>query len=868
MASMMLTTADPPDDPPQRSIRLHVTLDKDHPENNIFNYAELMRKATGQDTNGKPGKSTTSPAKPLGRDGAEVEDDDDGSADDEESGAASGAAPTKLRKSLEDDYDLDDAFIDDSDLFWSEVGSVPPVDLDCGFFAYKGPVEDFFLSEYNKKMFDRQKDPSPSKRGKGKKKVVGGETKGKVAGSESKGKAATTSGEGSEPVRKRAKKVSAAATATASPAAGASGPTPMTSPNAGGNSKERRSSTAGTSSGVVAGIEVSTTDSSSSDDVSPRAQTSKPGPRPVTIVKVKKGKPATPNPPVPMGLDDEKTLSQLAPPTTKEKPKKKTTQQQQQQPDGGTPKKYKSTTSASSTKPSPSKKRDRKDEPQSSGADIPRPVGADTPLPQPASASASTPAVGAEPVKKKQRKESVAGPRKSKAHETTTTSAAAAVNHRPITTTDVTPAATPKTQPAVKQPMSAPPAQDTVEAATKPKAVAKPHRLSDADSLTNGSSSHSKPFGGQSSQSLPRKVAQRLRAAAEAADKIKPTSDNPLPTELRTLVSKAADQAINAGWLNERFFEEVERFVPLDSDALRRTLKAYAIPRRLERLKPRIKQLYKDFEDMIHEAIQRPPQPAVDSTGGDESAENGGAKFRWTDKSRFAFWDILCGEWEMAQLDNEYNIAVNNPPAFTEMGVRKAIYAKVQSFWPEGTMSLDALSRVYSWMKRKIAEKNTAGEETIYDPFKSKAKKRKSAPPALESGFDFKAEFAQLDDERAGSASAAVVGPPPAKKVKETKALQPPVHSPGSSEGTKLVVVETSKTAPVMMTVATQPAQSTPHPPPPALEKVRTPPVVVKRKSSDATGSVGHSQRKSSDATGSVGHIEHTPSPNQAPKKS
>lgn len=59
------------------------------------------------------------------------------------------------------------------------------------------------------------------------------------------------------------------------------------------------------------------------------------------------------------------------------------------------------------------------------------------------------------------------------------------------------------------------------------------------------------------------------------------------------------------------------------------------------------------------------------------------------------------------------------------------------SYWPEGMMNGDILSRTYSHMKRKLERFVETGRDAgplKPDPFRTEKRKRKSAPPALEGG--------------------------------------------------------------------------------------------------------------------------------------
>ncbi|TPX48154.1 hypothetical protein SeMB42_g01755 [Synchytrium endobioticum] len=217
-----------PDAPPPidaKSIRLHVNLtridanDPNAKDTNIISYRELLRKhiaaqqppntgditSTNHDLNGNPSSLFASAAGLSGVDsdgvgvgalpscngnsngdhpldsGGEVSDRDGSDDDDDDqtgdgSQTASGGQDGPLSKKKKrtrptwDDYDLDDAFIDDSDLFGAEVNYAPPAKWDYGFFVWRGPVENFF-DEYGVIEDAQSAGESPQSKRKGKSKL-------------------------------------------------------------------------------------------------------------------------------------------------------------------------------------------------------------------------------------------------------------------------------------------------------------------------------------------------------------------------------------------------------------------------------------------------------------------------------------------------------------------------------------------------------------------------------------------------------------------------------------------------------------------------------------------------------------------------
>ena len=112
-----------------QSLRISVPLNMDDLSQNVINYAEL------RDSH-------------LQKSGVLQESSEDEAESDE--AAPDQPQPIKTKRKYtkkfdpELEYDLNDDFIDDSDMFITERnGIAAPVDWDFGYFVYKGPLEQF-----------------------------------------------------------------------------------------------------------------------------------------------------------------------------------------------------------------------------------------------------------------------------------------------------------------------------------------------------------------------------------------------------------------------------------------------------------------------------------------------------------------------------------------------------------------------------------------------------------------------------------------------------------------------------------------------------------------------------------------------------
>ncbi|KAJ3173583.1 hypothetical protein HDU88_002670 [Geranomyces variabilis] len=618
-----------------RSVRIQVSLDKENPQANVFSYAELLRQKMEEMNPGKAAAdaaaAAAAKAAAKGTDGSDSEGSD--GPDD---------TPKKRKKRMTDDYyDIDDEFIDDSDLFFSEVGYVAPQEIESGFFAWRGPVENFF-KEYQPNPFEREPPAKPPK---------SATTKKRGAASDSKGKGADDSG-----ARKRTSKKAAAASAARTPAS----PTAAKDKNA--NGAEAAAKSGGTPK----------KDKPSATDAPPASgsasSTSVDTPPPAAKLKAKSVK-KRPAPPVVDAIEHDTTdddlplthqirlgniiaateSSKLDEPTLM--PKATTTQA-----NGGS--------KDHSGEPAKKKRKPSLDIQSTPIAHVKK-------APKP---KASTDKATSRPSSTSTPKEAKSAPKKH-----TTKSASKSLNAKLETQHRATPS----------------PAPGPTEAEI---------------------------LAMQKREEMRAVLNTRLTELEQYAAIILPTPEEPFRGRVGDMVRDIALLAYTHDILDSRFFDRLIKVVPIRREELAKIVNRMLIPRKLDSLRSNMRELYESFKADIAEASANAPNsPTPDGRLA--------YKFPWTDALRAKFWNILCGEWEMADLDNEYNATPDSGPGFTQSGVRKAIYAKVLAYWPPNMMNADALSRLYSFMKRKLEKYGEQGIDTmaVYglrsDPFLSTKRK-------------------------------------------------------------------------------------------------------------------------------------------------
>ncbi|KAJ3270473.1 hypothetical protein HDV01_007780 [Terramyces sp. JEL0728] len=131
--------------PTVQSMRITVRLDQDNPAQNIFNFAELVKEHTEsiQQKNARITAPTATTSTLIHKPEEEPEVEE----------AAATGRKRRPKFDPEDDYDVQDDFIDDSELFDGETqGLEEPQIWQFGFFAWKGSIETLFQNSDKAKL--------------------------------------------------------------------------------------------------------------------------------------------------------------------------------------------------------------------------------------------------------------------------------------------------------------------------------------------------------------------------------------------------------------------------------------------------------------------------------------------------------------------------------------------------------------------------------------------------------------------------------------------------------------------------------------------------------------------------------------------
>lgn len=121
-------------------------------------------------------------------------------------------------------------------------------------------------------------------------------------------------------------------------------------------------------------------------------------------------------------------------------------------------------------------------------------------------------------------------------------------------------------------------------------------------------------------------------------------------------------------------------------------------------------------------------RPSVDDGGNDtgmEHEDGAGApnargardthapqkRYRLTDAMKFIIWQLVCLSNECCRIENEKNALEGSNQVVSDQGVRKSLYQKIVSAFPEGWLSSGQISREVSVMKKKY-EKEVMDNDT------------------------------------------------------------------------------------------------------------------------------------------------------------
>ncbi|KAJ3096395.1 hypothetical protein HK100_005582, partial [Physocladia obscura] len=202
------------------------------------------------------------------------------------------------------------------------------------------------------------------------------------------------------------------------------------------------------------------------------------------------------------------------------------------------------------------------------------------------------------------------------------------------------------------------------------------------------------------------------------------------PERLRPPLLEAAKTAVLNNQMNENFVRHLKKVLPYNTFTLKRLVGRMLLNYALMKSKVALELKTAEFQALVNamclqQGIEGPQEVAgsnsaepIDPTTGERK------KFRFSEESKLAFWNILVLEWEQVELKNLHDsldsssnanssntgsnispVNLNNIPSavkLTDANVRKAVYPKLVQFWPAGWMTSNDLSREYSLFKRRI----------------------------------------------------------------------------------------------------------------------------------------------------------------------
>ncbi|KAJ3011917.1 UNVERIFIED_CONTAM: hypothetical protein HDU68_001457 [Siphonaria sp. JEL0065] len=192
------------------------------------------------------------------------------------------------------------------------------------------------------------------------------------------------------------------------------------------------------------------------------------------------------------------------------------------------------------------------------------------------------------------------------------------------------------------------------------------------------------------------------------------------PQNLRPPLLEASKIALQNNEMNENFIRHIKKVLPYNSFTLKRLVGRMLLNHAVMQSKIGLTIKTAEFEKRIKELclaqgivgpnILEEATSGAAAAGGDTMAAMvvvDKKKFKFDEESKLAIWNILVLEWEQAELENllatiDGNANTTTIKQHTDANVRKSVYAKLVSFWPQGWMTTVDLSREYSLYKRRI----------------------------------------------------------------------------------------------------------------------------------------------------------------------
>ncbi|KAJ3055865.1 hypothetical protein HK097_008968 [Rhizophlyctis rosea] len=688
---------------PSRSYRIRVPLNFEDVTQNAFDYAALVKKEKEKEGLPDSASASTSAVSPAGSvNGA--------SSDDEHEASDSDRRPAGNKRMRKDEYDYDDDFIDDSDLFFAEVTHAPPSTWDYGFFVWSGPVENYF-KEHNEKLQAEQKEKE--------------EAAAALNAAANKKK---------KPTKRQTKKAAAptppdsSAEASGSGAAAASPSPPKAKRQRASPSIESSKKKAAAKEKADASAEVTEAEGGLSFSNEPLPIPESPQVQKRLFPEAQSSTETTtpaPSPPHQKGIVSLSSSDDDAPLTARTQSKPPTAP---------------AVLHSISASPKPPKRTKALDQSDASSSEKKRKV-------------AKTKEGGKSEVKDKERtKKSLPNGAPKKAKMTADGESAPQMAPSPVRITPApspAPASTPKAN-------SVP--DDDVVMVDAQGSGSEMKKSSSKQSKEREESKERKRIAARNAEYVQHEWS-KLQEAVQKSASIQKTKG--LRGELIPYIQPYVDGLLNAAVIAQavdaQFIARLSGAIKVEEQYLMQVAKLYELRNQMREKKLAVQAMYRDMKQKIRETTDvqevqyqkdlaewKKANPA--SKDDEEKSEKPKRRYGWPENLRALLWNILCTEWEIAQATNEEHLMRNEPAAFKEGPVRKAVYAKIMEYFPDGWISSETISRVYSSVK-KMAERRyengnplphmddvISGTALVPDPFAKVAKPRKSEVKVEDAG--------------------------------------------------------------------------------------------------------------------------------------
>ncbi|OZJ05839.1 hypothetical protein BZG36_00902 [Bifiguratus adelaidae] len=201
-----------------------------------------------------------------------------------------------------------------------------------------------------------------------------------------------------------------------------------------------------------------------------------------------------------------------------------------------------------------------------------------------------------------------------------------------------------------------------------------------------------------------------LDRIAEAARHESFAQKSKFPPALKPLVLEAGRLDIKEKGTEEvtdGLITKIIAILPYNRFTMRKFVTRHILSEDIETTERRLEVLYLEAAAKIeHMSAQQNLDTGVPAVPKDESSGKEGGdhvrKFKWDTELKEMMYTIIRSDGKVVHWKNRLNEVLGKPEQVSEQTMRKQLYQKLLTLWPQGVMTSYEISVEYSLMKRKV----------------------------------------------------------------------------------------------------------------------------------------------------------------------